>query len=289
MPPASEHGESADENVAERTRAYFEDVELAGRGQVNGASCCCWETARPARPAWRYPAGAKQGPNRDNPGRPMASSSGLGPRRGGPGASAFMGLRRPGDLSHTPSFHGQRRGLRGAVEAGAGRPAAPEGENGYRDEWRPLQYWLDLIHLACPHRRALPSSAPTTPSRPPRWRTVAPAGDGESPRLPVLLRGFALRRGRVGGAGEVAVRRDRPSGSRSWRGRASYWRSPDLVQSWLPKSQPGATTPVPAWHNEVSLDRFGKELGGAIRQALKTDREGAIRCWRRRWRRAGLN
>jgi hypothetical protein len=32
MPPASEHGKDADENVAERTRAYFEDVDLVGQG-----------------------------------------------------------------------------------------------------------------------------------------------------------------------------------------------------------------------------------------------------------------
>jgi hypothetical protein len=34
MPPASEHGAAPDENVAIRTRAYFDDVELVGQGEV---------------------------------------------------------------------------------------------------------------------------------------------------------------------------------------------------------------------------------------------------------------
>ncbi len=34
VPPASEHGERVDENVAARTRAYYEDVALVGEGEV---------------------------------------------------------------------------------------------------------------------------------------------------------------------------------------------------------------------------------------------------------------
>src|SRR5262249_16215173 len=34
VPPASEHGKSADENVAFRIREYFKDVELVGEGDV---------------------------------------------------------------------------------------------------------------------------------------------------------------------------------------------------------------------------------------------------------------
>lgn len=283
MPPASEHGRSADENVAARTRAYFEDVALAGPGQVKRCKLLLLGNGSAGKTCLALRLVPGKDPHRDNPG----TTHGVQFWDWDFAADVAGGMEpvhlHLWDFGGQEIYHNTHRLFmgKGAVFVVLWWPdqdgqQPPEGENGYQDEWRPLQYWLDLIHLACPHqpRIAIVCShrASRTAQLEAQWRQQVTPNHHDCPC-------FYLDS--LSGAGEVAALekwlREEVGQVVHTQGVVvpSYWEiAQSLVQSGLPKTQPGSTQPPRARRNHLSLARFGEELQEAIRRALESDREG---------------
>lgn len=158
VPPVSEQGEAEDDNVAEATRGYFEDVALVGKGNVkrckllmlgNGGA---GKTSLSLRLVGEDPRRAEQ----------LGSTHGV---LFWDWACSFesSGMvttlhRHIWDFGGQDIYHNAHRLFMGAgavflvlwdpQQDGKKAPISP---SGYADEWRPLRYWLDFIHLACPH------------------------------------------------------------------------------------------------------------------------------------------
>ena len=210
MPPASEHGRSGRENVAARTRAYFDDVALVGRGEVKRCKLLL-----------------------------------LG---NGDSGKTCLALRLVPPVCK---------------------------ETGYQDQWRPLQYWLDLIDLACPHHPRVAIVCSHRPAKTDeleaRWRSQVTSNHHEHPcfyidsysgggQVAELERWLCEAVGEVVHTQGVVV--------------PSYWEiAQELVASWFPKPQPGVAKPPAPKHKELHPDRFREELEEAIRQGLSADSE----------------
>jgi GTPase SAR1 family protein len=159
VPPASEHGSHADENAAARTEAYFSDVELTGIGEVKRCKLLILGNGDAGKTCLSL---ALTG------GDPRQAS-----RLGSTHGIQFMdwdfranvdGLVEPvhlhlWDFGGQEIYHNTHRLFmgKGTVFVVVWKPQqdgrnAPRADGGYQDEWRPLQYWLDFIHLACPHK-----------------------------------------------------------------------------------------------------------------------------------------
>jgi len=160
MPPATEHGATVDENVAARTQAYFEDVALTGQGQVKrckllilgngsaGKTCLSLALVPGGDPAQAAVLGTTHAVQF----WPWEFEANVG----GTTAPVHLDLWDFGGQEIYHSTHRLFMG-KGAVFLVVWNPEqdgeeAPENESGYADEWRPLRYWLDLIHDACPHK-----------------------------------------------------------------------------------------------------------------------------------------
>lgn len=283
MPPASEHGESPEENVAARTHAYFEDVALVGAGEVkrckllvlgNGsAGKTCLSLALTGRDA-----------KRDNPGSTHGVQFWDWQLR-----TVVKNLETNVDL-HVWDFGGQEIYhnahrlfmSKGAVFIVVWHPdqdkgPAPRTAGGYQDEWRPLQYWLDFIHLACPHKPQIAivcsHRSGRTDALEQQWQAQVSeryweecrcfycdswTGEGEHTALSEWLRQTV---GQVVETQGVAV--------------PSYWEiAQDMAQSWLPKPNPHEGTPPEAKPNKLPFAEFTQELEQAIEAAVRDDVEG---------------
>ncbi len=281
MPPASEHGKSADENVAKRTQAYFEDVELVGAGEVkrckllllgNGSAgkTCLALRLTPGKEPKNYETDTTHGV--------QFWDWNFTAKVGGGMKTVHLHLW---DFGGQEIYHNTHRLFmgKGAVFVLLWNPdqdgKQPAARHGYQDEWRPLQYWLDLIHLACPHRPRIAivcsHRAKGTDQLERQWREQvspnhhdsprfyidSPSGTGELAKLEEWLRKEV---GQVVHTQGVAV--------------PSHWEiAQDLVESWLPKPSSGATGTETA-RNELTPDVFRSELDGAIHRALKADTSG---------------
>jgi len=166
MPPASEQGETANENVAARTRAYFEDLEIAGPGDVKrckllilgnggaGKTCLSLNISEgdPKRTCEKYE------PEKDR----IKSTHGvqfhdfsIKARVGAKAEDVHLHLW---DFGGQEIYHNTHRLFmgKGAVFVVVWDPdqvgkQPPPKKSGFQDRWRPLSYWLDYIDLACPH------------------------------------------------------------------------------------------------------------------------------------------
>ncbi|MCB1739036.1 MAG: hypothetical protein KDK91_01600, partial [Gammaproteobacteria bacterium] len=162
QPPASEHGEHPNDNVALSTREYQSDVALIGRGTVRrckllllgngGAGKTC--LALNLNPHYRL----------DNDYR--GSTHGI-QLWDWPDYEADTGNANLGVNLHLWDFGGQeiyhsthrlfvRHGSVFIVlwdPAQDGQQPAPEGA--HQDVWQPLRYWLDYIEAECPYQQPL--------------------------------------------------------------------------------------------------------------------------------------
>lgn len=158
VPPASEHGDTRESNVAQSVREYFDDIAICGKGEVHrckvlflgngeaGKTCVSLaldeSVENPAEAAlelgsthgvqfWPHEEEANIGGMTtlaidywDFGGQEIYHNThrlfmGTG--------SIFVVLWKPSQIGRQPPFCQK---------------------SGYQDKWRPLRYWLDLIHLS---------------------------------------------------------------------------------------------------------------------------------------------
>jgi hypothetical protein len=274
-PPATEHGEAADDNVAADTAAYFADRELFGDGTVkrckvlvlgNGGA---GKTSLALALTGRDPALAKQ----------------LGTTHGVQFWDRNIDAELPEfiervhlhfwDFGGQEIYHNTHRLFmsKGTVflllwdPAQDGRqPVCDHGS--YQDEWRPLRYWLDFIHLACPHK--------------PHIAVVCSFHTEETPELkarldeqiPEELRGdcrcyFIDSLARTGQIGDLESWLQTSVGDVvAAQGTAvpSYWAvAQEMVEGWLQRMKTDAH--FAAEYNQLHPDRFRDELKQKLRDA----------------------
>lgn len=160
VPPASEHGGEAGENVAARTAAYLSDVALVGRGEVKRCKLLLLGNGGAGKTCLSLTL---------TPGRDPAEAQKLGSTHGvqfwdWDFSADVGGTMEPvhlhlWDFGGQEIYHNTHRLFmsKGAVFLVVWHPEQDgkqptKAECGYQDEWRPLQYWLDFIHLACPQK-----------------------------------------------------------------------------------------------------------------------------------------
>ena len=248
VPPASEHGQDAQENVAQRTAEYFADVELVGEGNVKrckvlvlgngGAGKTCLSLAVV-------------------PGQDPREAQRLGSTHGVQfwdwDVTTEVGDYQAPVHVHLWDFGGQEiyhNTHRLFMSVGAvfvvvwhpeqdGKPGPAVGAEGdYEDEWRPLRYWLDFIHHACPHQPRIAVVCSHQAARKPeleaRWR--AAAGEKHAAECQCY---FVDSEARAGELGEFTDWLKREVGQVvATQGTAvpSYWElAQNLVSGWLPR------------------------------------------------------
>ncbi|MDH3719045.1 MAG: hypothetical protein OES79_13085 [Planctomycetota bacterium] len=206
MPPASEHGSGPEENVAHRTRAYFEDVELLGQGSVrrckllilgNGSSgkTCLAGSLVTGRPPQEKPESTHGVQFWDWHFETEVNA-----------------VMQPihlhlWDFGGQEIYHNTHRLFisKGAVFLLVWNPnqdgkLAPFSNSGYQDQWRPLRYWLDTIHASCPHTsRGSRSSVHTTPSGASSW--FRGCGNKSATNILRNIRASFTTRGKIGASG----------------------------------------------------------------------------------------
>jgi len=164
-PPTSEQGATDSENVALTTRQFFEDVELTGRGEVKRCKLLILGNGSAGKTCLAL---ALTGQDPEDAARVHGSTHGV-QFWDWPDFKAPID-KRPSPINlHVWDFGGQEiyhnthRLFMGTgtvfvvvwnSEQDGKQPPEPEGhEDGeYQDEWRPLRYWVDLIHQACPNK-----------------------------------------------------------------------------------------------------------------------------------------
>lgn len=151
----------------------------------------------------------------------------------------------------------------------------PRSECGYQDEWRPIQYWLDFIHMACPHqpRIALVCSKTSalTDDLERRWRGQI------NPEFEKNLKCFYIDSlGRQGQLDDLHNWLSTEVGSVVHEQGVvvpTYWEiAQDLVQSWVERMH--TDSEFASRYNQIPTGQFRDELGSAIYNAIATDREG---------------
>ena len=158
-PPASEHGRDPEDNVARRTEQFFEDIDLCGKGEVQRCKLLLLGNGAAGKTGLALALAGKD---------VRAESERLGTTHG----VRFEVLKRNalingafGDIKlHLWDFGGQEIYhqthrlfmSKGAVfvvlwnpdEESQDRDQSKKGA--YQETLRPLRYWFDFIHLACP-------------------------------------------------------------------------------------------------------------------------------------------
>jgi GTPase SAR1 family protein len=280
MPPASELGETAEDNVAERTEAYFQEVALTGEGKVKrckllilgngGAGKTCLSLAL-------------------LPGKDPMEARTLGSTHGvqfwnWDFKAKMGGTMEPIDLQlwdfgGQEIYHNTHRLFmrKGAVFVVVWKPGQQDRQPsltpcGYQDEWRPLQYWLDSIRLACPHQPRIAvvfsHSARSTPELEAAWRKQVRDESREE------CRHFFIDSERR--AGEVeklkAWLRENVGQVVQTQGRAvpTYWEiAQTMVRDWIQRML--SDPPFAREHNQVDTKRFREVLWEEIQKAIAGD------------------
>lgn len=161
-PPATEHGETADENVASDTADYFADRELFGDGKAKRCKVLVLGNGSAGKTSLSL-AMTGQDPKR---------AKELGTTHGVQFWGRDIDADTPDymdeasqkvdlhfwDFGGQEIYHNTHRLFmsKGTVflvvwdpQQDGKQPPIEDGD--YQDEWRRLRYWLDFIHLSCPH------------------------------------------------------------------------------------------------------------------------------------------
>lgn len=157
VPPATEHGRHAQDNVAARTLAYYNDVELCGKGEVKRCKLLVLGNGDAGKTCLSL-ALAGEDPDKA---KDLGSTHGVQfwswDNRALIGAQYDAVDLQLWDFGGQEIYHQTHQLFmsKGAVFVVVWHPdqdgrQPAENANGYQDEWRPLQYWLDFVHLACP-------------------------------------------------------------------------------------------------------------------------------------------
>jgi hypothetical protein len=316
-PPASEHGATETTNVAGETREYFEDVELVGKGNVrrckllflgNGGAGKT-RLALNLNPNFVNREANQKG---DYPGSTHGVHFWDWPKfvaERGPENSAQKGPPTKMVNLHMWDFGGQEIYhsthrlfvSRGSVFVVLWNPdqdgKVPPEIEGYQDIWYPVRYWLDYIHMECPHTHPLIAIVCSHQGH--RWQTGNVAaneklkrelkaklhqdiGDEYANRFPL----FVLDSESDNGIGER-------SELETWlkqstyklvaaQGTAvpTYWEvAQNMVENWLPKPLPGQNTAeadnaAHAVHSRLTMPQFTANLHDAILHEIRTDDHG---------------
>jgi internalin A len=282
MPPASEHGASGDENVAARTRAYFEDVDLTGQGEVKRCKLLMLGNGAAGKTCLSLALVPGEDPARaDQLGTTHAVQFWDWDFKANTGGSIEPVHLHLWDFGGQEIYHNTHRLFMstGAVFVVVWKPdqdgaKAPRDANGYEDEWRPLRYWLDLIHDACPHK--------------PRIAVVCSHHDAPSPELTARWKAQAGSHADECRCFFIDSRNERGqlSDLQAWledevgqvvatQGTAvpAYWEiAQDMVSDWVRRLDSEAGFAVE--HNQMHPHRFREALYQRVRSAISTDREG---------------
>lgn len=283
MPPASEHGAKADENVAARTRAYFEDVALTGKGEVKRCKLLILGNGAAGKTCLSLALAPGQDPKQAEK---MGSTHGIQfwdwDFEANTGAFMEPVHLHLWDFGGQEIYHNTHRLFmsKGAVFVVVWNPdqdgrEAPTAECGYEDEWRPLRYWLDLIHLACPHKPRIAIVCSHHPAKTDdleaRWKEQA------GPEYRDECRCFYVDS--FNRAGELAALtkwlEDEVGRVVATQGTAvpAYWEiAQDLVEGWVRRM--GEDEAFAGDHNQLHPDRFREALYEAIEQAVANDPDG---------------
>jgi len=280
-PPAVLHGDKPDVNVAAATRSYFEDIQIAGKLPVMRCKLLLLGNGGAGKTCLALRLTPGMDPKRDNPGTTHGIQF-----FDWKDFEAEVDSRNEQVHLHLWDFGGQEiyhnthrlfmaKGTVFVVlwhpqQDGAQPPPTPEG---YQDEWRSQQYWLDLIHEACPQepRIAIVCSIRGQKPKNPRelWRRQVDARHhdlaffeidslAETGDLPGLHDWLRKK------AGEVI----HTQGSSV----PAYWEiAQGMVESWLPKPSPGGATPPAATFQTLAPQDFQNELAKAIERAINAD------------------
>lgn len=158
VPPATEHGKSPNENIAERTLDFYNDVDVCGTGEVKRSKLLVLGNGEAGKTCLSLALA---------PGLDPKQATVLGSTHGlqfwsWTQSAVIKDTFKPvqlqlWDFGGQEIYHQTHRLFmgKGAVFVVVWNPEQDGKESkptsdGYRDEWRPLRYWLDLIHLSCP-------------------------------------------------------------------------------------------------------------------------------------------
>jgi internalin A len=282
VPPASEHGENASENVAQRVRDYYADCELLGRGKVNRCKLLVLGNGSAGKTCLSAALVPEGDPN-------------LADKLGSTHGIQFWPWQLRGiDLPesklkanvdvHIWDFGGQEIYhqthklfmAKGAVFLIAWNPdqegmqPAPT-PDGFQDTYRPIEYWVDLVHQACPWN--------------PRIAVVRTHSSEWKPKERERLESLAAKRDIEIGmfAADSKASGEPIDRIRVWvkqsvahvvetQGTAvpAHWEiAQELVESWFPAAAPGV--PIAAdspTHLTIPRNEFLEEFERAVHAAI---------------------
>ncbi|MCA9047970.1 MAG: hypothetical protein KDA89_04540 [Planctomycetaceae bacterium] len=307
-PPASEHGSSPSTNVSRETREYFEDVRLVGPGKVrrckllllgNGSA---GKTSlslnlnphyinRDAKVGGHHPGSTHGVQFWDWPDFEARLSKNDQPQK--------VNLHL-WDFGGQEIYHSTHRLFvsRGSVFLVLWNPEQdgkqPLEQDGYQDVWYPVRYWLDYIHMECPHTVPLIAIVCTHQAK--KWNTTDPEqkkklrqslegrlrrdiGDEYADRIPLFILDSESESG-VGEREEVE----------QWVQQSvhrlvdaqgtcvpTHWEvAQNMVEKWLPGPQGtnGNRIVTPATshaeYSRISLQAFRDKLHDAIMNEIDT-------------------
>lgn len=295
MPPASEHGENHDENVAKRTRAYFDDVELTGVGDVKRCKLLVLGNGSAGKTCFSLNLVG------ENPRRTCKDYEPKEERLGTTHGVQFHdwrptiplgGKSKPVHL-HVWDFGGQEiyhNTHRLFMGTGAvfvvlwnpdqvGKEPDPDA-SGHQDNWRPLRYWLDYIRLACPHAAQIAIVCSGGSKRTPEEIERLLAEDSGDPNIreqhPVFFIDSVQQLGQIDDF-KVWLR-DRVAGIVTTQGSAvpSYWEiAQDLVESWVKRFH--SDPKFAAAYQRIDAEAFGSLLEDEIKRRTQTGTESRFK------------
>lgn len=309
-PPASEHGDTMDKNVALETREYQDEVDLVGKGTVRRCKLLLLGNGEAGKTKLALnlnPHFNKEA--KDKGGHYDGTTHGVQFWDWPDFVAGNSQTLRPVNL-HMWDFGGQEIYhsthrlfvSRGSVFFVLWNPqqdgkSAPV-KNGYPDVWYPVRYWLDYIHMECPHKR--PLVAIVCSHQQEHWQPGNPAanekrkqhlkstlrqeiGDEYADRIPL----FVLdSEGDIGERAAVETwLRESVLNVVETQGTVvpTYWEiAQNMVEQWLPDPRrirdadeaDAATNGVHAHHSRLTITEFTAHLQTSITQELSTSDHG---------------
>ncbi len=279
VPPASEHGRQRDENVAERTLRYYDDIDLCGSGEVKRCKLLMLGNGGAGKTSLSLAL----------KGMDAALAEKHGSTHGVQFWDRTICARVDGafdedvhlhlwDFGGQEIYHQTHRLFmsRGAVFVVLWDPKQdgcqpPPNEEGYQDEWRPLQYWLDFIHLACPWKPRIAivcsSHSELTEELKAQFQEQVSEAYRELPVYPV---NSWTREGQLPKLEEWLEENVGAVVTSQGTAVPAYWEiAQDLVGTWLPPLNPDKPTePQMARYNEMSMEDFAHHLESRMKDVM---------------------
>ena len=168
-PPASEHGATADTNVALETREYQDEVDLVGRGTVRRCKLLLLGNGSAGKTMLALNLNPHFNKAAKEIGGDYAGTThgvqfwdwpDYDAEENQEHASRKVSLHT-WDFGGQEIYHSTHRLFvsRGSVFVILWNPdqdgQQPPLKDGYQDTWFPVRYWLDYIHMECPHKSPL--------------------------------------------------------------------------------------------------------------------------------------